>query len=509
MKLSVLLKCLIRTSRISILLVLLQSNYASSQGCESTIKLILNNIKGGVYSNQTVTFKGKSSGDSFTKKTDGDGTVSFDLPCDQTFDVTISNYTREVEMHSPANAGSRATRKFGYEPNMAEKDKSFAMNDVQKSAVDMAAEKLPEISLIKGSRMAMPRNMSNYSSLSITLKDLDNGPLVGEQVTLTGEKRNKSFKGKTNSAGTFSVFLPKGDKYSINFTYNKNYSSQEIFYSKGTSDGRINLSYIGTEEILRRKKIEEERIKAEEERLAKEHAKFVAWCKDLGISEEEGYRKKTMESMGSTPDTVVLAALRRNKWTEKLIVCDLTGSMNPYAGQLSIWYQLHYKKEPNVQFVFFNDGDSKSDDQKVIGSTGGIYYQESKGMDSLINLMSKVQRNGYGGDCPENNMEALIKGVKMAKPYKELVMIVDNNAPVKDIVLLKNFKHPVHIILCGSRDGWVLIDYLAIAWKTKGSIHTMEEDITKIAAMSEGESIQIEGATYKLMGGEFVQIKNG
>ena len=53
--------------------------------------------------------------------------------------------------------------------------------------------------------------------------------------------------------------------------------------------------------------------------------------------------------------------------------------------------------------------------------------------------MNYVQLKGYGGDCPENNMEALIKGVKQATPYKELVMIADNYAPVKDIELLKNF----------------------------------------------------------------------
>jgi hypothetical protein len=213
-----------------------------------------------------------------------------------------------------------------------------------------------------------------------------------------------------------------------------------------------------------------------------------------------------LESSGIGLDTVVMAVLNRNKWSEKLIVCDLTGSMDPYANQLSAWYQLNYKKETNLQFVFFNDGDSKEDHQKVIGSTGGIYYQSSKGLDSLIVMMSKVRHAGHGGDCPENNMEALIKGVKMARPYKELVMIVDNYAPVKDISLLKNFNKPVHIILCGSQSGEVLLDYLLIAWKTKGSVHTIEEDIYKIAGMLEGESIVVGGVTYRIMGGEFVRV---
>ena len=268
---------------------------------------------------------------------------------------------------------------------------------------------------------------------------------------------------------------------------------------------RLDLMYIGTKEIERRMKEEEERIKREEERLKREHEEFLAWCKKEKITEAEGHRRKLMGSY-STPDTVVSSVLNRNNWSEKLIVCDLTGSMNPYANQLSVWYQLNVKKEKNLQFVFFNDGDGKSDGEKKIGNTGGIYYQDAKGLDSLIYLMSKVRHNGGGGDCAENNMEALIKGVKMARKYNELVMIVDNNAPVKDIELLKDFDRPVHIILCGVRSGYVLEDYLLIAWKNQGTIHTIEEDISRIASMSEGESIKISGITYKIMGGEFVRI---
>ena len=103
-------------------------------------------------------------------------------------------------------------------------------------------------------------------------------------------------------------------------------------------------------------------------------------------------------------------------------------------------------------------------------------------------------------------MEALIKGVKMANPYKELVMIVDNEAPVKDIALLNQFKAPVHIILCGVQDGDILTDYLDIARHTKGSVHTIEEDITKIASFSEGQEIVIKNKTYRVMGGKFVLI---
>jgi hypothetical protein len=53
-----------------------------------------------------------------------------------------------------------------------------------------------------------------------------------------------------------------------------------------------------------------------------------------------------------------------------------------------------------------------------------------------------------------------------------------------------------------------LSDYLLIAWKTKGSIHTIEQDITDIAKMSEGQEIKIGNISYRIMGGEFVRLNN-
>jgi len=84
-------------------------------------------------------------------------------------------------------------------------------------------------------------------------------------------------------------------------------------------------------------------------------------------------------------------------------------------------------------------------------------------------------------------------------------MIADNFAPVKDISLLKNFSKPVHIIVCGDW-GEIHPDYLQIAWKTGGSVHTIEEDIVKIATMAEEQEITIGGVKYKIMGGEFIRI---
>ncbi|MCH2224548.1 MAG: hypothetical protein MK066_07235 [Crocinitomicaceae bacterium] len=490
-----------RILRFSLLISIVFFRQHGISQCNSTVSFLLKNIQGGVFVGENVTLI-SPEGEKFLTKSGTDGTVNIDVPCDQEYNVLISNYTRKFEIRSPKSSMGRMMRTLTYSPNMKEKDRLFAMSKDQERAVDLFVKRLPDTTRVSVYRRTSFPN--NYAKFTLTLKDLKEKSLSREEVTLTGEKRGKTFIGFTDSYGKITVQLPKGDTYKVHFKHHRDYSKQEVLYTKGDAEMRLNLMYMGTEEAERRIRIEKERIAAEERRLEAERKRFKKWCKELGITEEEGHRRKLMENSGGQ-DSVVLATLNRNDWSEKLIVCDLTGSMNPYANQLSIWYQLNYKMEKNLQFVFFNDGDNKADRDKVIGETGGIYHEPINDFVALQNLMTKVKSNGYGGDCPENNMEALIKGVDQAKPYKELVMIVDNNAPVKDLRLLKNFDRPVHIILCGARD-FVLVDYLLIAWKTKGSIHTIERDIDKIASMSEGETIDIQGLTYKIMGGKFVKL---
>lgn len=475
------------------------------QDCTSRLTYQLENIKGGFYANQTVTLTSKDGSQKFEQKSDPKGYVNFDVPCETVFDLKISNYTHAEEAIS-GKAGSQIRQILTYEPNMKEKDAFFAMSETEKAALNKAISALPDTTNLPVGLLKTPPHIENYELVSIKIKDLNNGPLINEDFVISGIKRKKNFKGKTSKTGEIQLYVPKGDDYTLNFKYHKGYKKFDSEFKNGTINSRMEITYMGSKEYEKRKKEEEERIKAEEKRLAEEKLAFEKYCKERKVSLEEGYKLKMKEGASQSDDDVVTVVLNRNKWTEKLIVCDLTGSMDPYAQQLSVWYQLNYKKEPNLQFVFFNDGDNKSDSEKKIGSTGGIYYQKSSTLDSLIHMMSFVRSRGSGGDCAENNMEALIKGVQKAKPYKELVMIVDNNAPVKDISLLNQFNKPVHIILCGSYRGEVLTDYLLIAWKTKGTIHTIEEDISKIASMSEGQSIQIGGSTYKILGGEFVRI---
>jgi hypothetical protein len=152
--------------------------------------------------------------------------------------------------------------------------------------------------------------------------------------------------------------------------------------------------------------------------------------------------------------------------------------------------------------VFFNDGDNKKDEAKRIGMTGGIYVCYAKNEEELIKVMKTVVKNGNGGDYPENVIEALLLAQKRFPNAQDLILIADNWAKVRDISLLPRVKKPVRVILCGVTSGMEINpDYLNIAYKTKGSVHTIEEDLYDLNKCIKEKYMHINGFTYKIQNG--------
>jgi hypothetical protein len=87
-------------------------------------------------------------------------------------------------------------------------------------------------------------------------------------------------------------------------------------------------------------------------------------------------------------------------------------------------------------------------------------------------------------------------------------MIADNFANVKDIELMKRINKPVHIIICGTGNFMVNTDYLDLARATKGSIHSVEQDIENLININEGQTIDFDGKKYILQKGKFQQVLN-
>jgi hypothetical protein len=204
-------------------------------------------------------------------------------------------------------------------------------------------------------------------------------------------------------------------------------------------------------------------------------------------------------------DTTITQVFKRHHWAHSMIIADVTGSMYPYTAQLLKWLQLSLTDKQNTYFTFFNDGDDMPDDKKVIGKTGGIYSVGTNSYDEVEKIIKTAMANGSGGDLPENNIEALLSSDKVCSSCDSIIMIVDNWAPIKDISLLASWHKPVKVVVCGVFDK-VNKDYLKLARDTKGSIHLIEEDIYTLSELKEGETIKIHGVTYKLIGGNFVDV---
>ena len=209
-------------------------------------------------------------------------------------------------------------------------------------------------------------------------------------------------------------------------------------------------------------------------------------------------------NIADTANNLVFNVFKRNKqFKSKLIVADLTGSMYPYAQQVSTWLKLQFLKDTTSQhFAFFNDGDNKKDDEKKIGAAGGVYYCRAKTVEALIATMELTIKKGTGGDAPENPIEAIIYGLNKSGKVDDVILIADNWAKARDIKMLARIKVPVRVILCGVYEGMEINeDYLNIAYKTKGSVHTIEQDITDLMKQTTGKKFNINGVDYIIKNG--------
>jgi len=208
--------------------------------------------------------------------------------------------------------------------------------------------------------------------------------------------------------------------------------------------------------------------------------------------------KNFIRSQGGSEDSIVFNVFERHKeWKNALVVMDWTGSMYRYGAQAVLWHTLNFATSGIKNFVFFNDGDETPDEKKVVGSTGGIYFAQAKNLERLINTFYLVGKRGKGGDDPENDVEAMIKGMNRFEDFDELILIADNNSCMRDFSLLANLDVKVNVIVCGAKLG-INPQYVNLAYYTGGSIHTIDEDIEHLSTQVKDNELKINNVEYKL-----------
>ncbi len=214
----------------------------------------------------------------------------------------------------------------------------------------------------------------------------------------------------------------------------------------------------------------------------------------------------TKDCKGVNTDSTVSAVLDRNKhWKKMLVVEDVTGSMLPYIANLLLWNALKVNMDNTLHFVFFNDGAGKEDYEKEVGSTGGLYHVKPTTEKVLEETMVEAIGGGTGGDRPENDIEAVLEGMKACPDCEDIVLISDNYATPRDLDLLTQVKKPVHVIVCGATKT-INPAHIYIAWKTGGTLHTIDQDITRLAKMKEGDVLNVYDRSYKIVNGKFILL---
>jgi hypothetical protein len=214
--------------------------------------------------------------------------------------------------------------------------------------------------------------------------------------------------------------------------------------------------------------------------------------------------KRTLENMA---DTTVYHLLNTLNLKNSSVIADFTGSMYPYASQVTLWFALNTSQNKISDVFFFNDGDITPDDAKIDGKCGGIYYEHNVNFSEVRKLAFKTVKNSNGGgDAEENDIEALLYAMDKTPKANGYLLIADNGAPPRDMELLHNIKKPVHIILCETNTD-IEPAYLQLAMKTGGSVHTMNSHLTEMAHLWEGQKIKIEKQEFIFSDGMFARVK--
>jgi len=405
------------------------------------------------------------------------------------------------------------------------------------------------------------KGMNKYPSMSHALfnfifEDFDGKRCGGETFWAKSLRTGKTYQGMTNALGIAQVLVPINDTYILSEKNNRNFRTQKAFLEKG-NDIIVETVYYQSVSSKERqaRQLAQDLAAARRDSLAKvAAAKVAAQIDSLEKAQKEKalaafvqkdlpipvgkktfrikkavrakvaiYEKQLKLNPQYFEDTEkpVLAVLQRNKarWKGKVVVTDITQSMNPYLEEVLIWHVLHLRQGEHCKYLFFNDGNRKMASAKKIGRTGGIYPCEGvyEDLPKVIQTMQHAIHNGLGGgEPPENDLEAVLASIDTtSKKTKEVILIADSYSLIRDMELLEAIKVPVHIILCGAdeknnfysgQEVDINEQYLTIAHRTGGSLHTLKEDLWDLSAKKEGEIVKIGEATYILRNKQFIKL---
>ena len=203
------------------------------------------------------------------------------------------------------------------------------------------------------------------------------------------------------------------------------------------------------------------------------------------------------------PDSTTYKVLSRNlnQWPNAVIVCDFTSSMYPYSTQLFAWFRKNGNHKNIKGMVFFTDCDSTGAATSQSQKAGQMFVPKFPFSDSALPTLLAAARNTVQNeDLEENNVEALLFAQESYPDCERFILISDNGSGVKDLSKIKQVGKPVHVVICGPPADTtkpIELDYEAIARQTKGSLHTLEDDLNQLKPIPSNTWIRSGGYYYR------------
>ncbi|GAB3509585.1 hypothetical protein [Emticicia fontis] len=261
---------------------------------------------------------------------------------------------------------------------------------------------------------------------------------------------------------------------------------------------------------LKVSKLTSRKIAAPTEKHAELVDKEIRFLNASSVSMSDKIMK--VRELGKTYELTSYEALDRNvdKWKNVVLVCDMTSSMFPYTTQVFDWMMENVDNNSIKGIIFFTDCDSLGNETR--GRLPGKMFMVKKKDELLLwdTMFAAINNTENNKDKSENNIEALLFAQKNFPEVDEIVMIADNSSGVKDMKNLSKLKKKTHIILCGETYEKNLAfqsDYVQIAKKTDGSIHTLEDDILNPANIKEMTVIRVGRIYFRFQKGKFYTTK--
>ena len=353
--------------------------------------------------------------------------------------------------------------------------------------------------------------------IDFTYLDLDDNPVANDTFLINEIGGDFQFMGLTDENGKVLTHVPSGKKYNLSTTVHYNFDSIVIPGEEKRQTVKFTFRGISSVEYYKRIRLREKQLRERDSIFKVRQARLK--YNSLSYEEKKEWKrnqiledaKSTKIALETNPEYFVEkhytvdAVLYRNRdlWKNQIIVTDVTCSMDYYLDQVLLWHAMKLMIDQDNEYIFFNDGDGKQLNEKIMGKTGGLHHTDHIEFDSILTTAFYAKSFGCSGDGPENDFEAILAAQDLNRSGKEIILIADNLSAVRDYEMLKLINVPVRIIVCGVTDH-VNEQYLDLAYHTKGSVHSLEDDLFLMTPLAEGKSIKFYGKEYVFSRGKFI-----